>query len=159
MSSDAQNSSGPTEAPITESIPKPQKEKKPPTEAQVKQRQAALIKMTEKRKQIAAENKEKKEKVKQAKKVVEDKILKEDVGFVMKSDFDNMRNSFMKEIGELKALYGQQPAAKPKEEKVQKAPERIIERVIERPAPTPSIQQQQRLTGHALLDKVFGFEK
>ena len=133
MSSVALDKSGPIEVQPVESTPKPMKEKKPPSEAQIRQRQMALAKMTERRKQIADERKEKKEVIKKAKKVVEDKILKEDVGFVMRSDFDAMRNGFMKEIGELRALYGQQaqaqPPAKPKEEKPAKVPERIVEQV------------------------------
>lgn len=133
---------------------KPAKEKKPRTPAQEAATAKALAAMTAARKAKAEKQIAKKEEVKKAKKVVEDKILKEDVGFVMKSDFDNMRNSFMKEIGELKALYGQQQS-RAKEEKPVKAPERVVERVIER-VPTPSAAPT-KLTGTALLDKVFGF--
>ena len=109
-----------------------------------------------KRKELAVKQKEKKEEVKKAKKVVEDKILKEDVGFVMRNDFESKISSLTKEIGELRGLLSasqqkavEKPVAAPKQE-------RIVERVIER-VPTP-VTTPAKLTGHALLDKLF-FEK
>ena len=139
-------------------VAKPVKEKKPRSEAQQAATAKALAAMTAKRKQQIEEKKVVKEKVKQAKKVVEDKIIKEDIGFVLKNDLDSrltaLTSQFSKELGELKALYGQQQS-RAKEEKPAKAPERVVERVIER-VPTPSAAPT-KLTGTALLDKVFGF--
>lgn len=152
MSSDTSVKLGISETPAIEKEPKPVKEKKPPTEKQVAQRQMALKKMQEKRQQLSEERKEKKEKVKIAKKVVEEKILKEDLAFATRNDLDSLR----KELAELRALHSvaQQkaahaPAPAPKE--------RIVERIIEKEAPSRSTTPQ-RLTGHALLDKLF-FEK
>ena len=149
MSSEAPVVSGSSEAQKMEAPPKPVKEKKPPTEKQVAQRQAALAAMTAKRKQLNEERKEKKEKVKVAKKVVEEKILKEDLGFVSHQDFDGLR----RELAELRGMVtmkhqvaAEKPVAAPKQE-------RIVERVIER-VPTP-VAQPQKLTGHALLDSIF----
>ena len=137
-----------SEAPPTQEVAKPVKVKKPRSEAQQAATAKALAAMTAKRKEIIEKKKEVKEQVKVAKKVVEDKILKEDLGFVTRSDFDNIR----KELAEVKALYSiaqQKNAEKP----VAPKQERIVERVIER-VPTPSAQPQ-KLTGHALLDSIF----
>ena len=130
------------------------KEKKPRSEAQQAATQKALAAMTAKRKELNEKAKVKKEEVKKAKKVVEDKILKEDIGFVMKNDFESRLGSLTKELGELRGLL----SAKQQAEKEKPAPkqERIVERVIER-VPTP-IQQPAKLTGTALLDRLF-FEK
>lgn len=156
MNSDAQVNSGNSEAQNVEIPAKPVKEKKPPTEKQIAQRQNALAKMNEKRKQLYEERKEKKEKVKEAVKVVKEKIIKEDIGFVMRNDFENKISSLTKEIGELRGLLSasqqkavEKPVAAPKQE-------RIVERVIER-VPTPQTTSA-KLTGHALLDKLF-FDK
>ena len=133
---------------------KPVKEKKPPSEKQIAQRQMALLKMREKRQQLTEERKEKKEKVKIAKKVVEEKILKEDLAFATRNDVDSLR----KELAEVRALYSvaqQKAASAPAPAPAPR--ERIVERVIEKEAPSRSTTPQ-RLTGHALLDKLF-FEK
>ena len=142
----------PPSADQPESVPtetKPKKEKKPATPAQQAAREKGLKAMMEKRKQIAEVAKEKKEKIKVAKKVIEDKIIKEDLGFVTKQDFDSMR----KELMELRALTEAHRIVK--ETPPPKA-ERIVERIIEK-APT-QVAPPTRLTGHALLDKLF-FEK
>ena len=141
-------------APPTENAPqetKPKKEKKPPTEAQQAARQKGLQAMMAKRKELAEKQNEKKEVIKKAKKAVEDKILKEDVGFVMKNDFEALR----KELYELKANMRPQVVERVIEKQVP-APkqERIVERVIEVPSRSTT---PQRMTGTALLDKVFGF--
>ena len=150
-----------SEAQTPQEPSKPAKEKKPRTPAQQQATAKALAIMAERRKKVNEEKKEKKEKVKLAKKVVEDKIIKEDIGFVMKNDLDSritaLTSQFSKEIGELKALYGQSSSKPAKEAPAPTPKERIVERIVER-APTPSAQPS-RLTGHALLDKVFGFEK
>ena len=104
--------------------------------------------MTAARKERAEKQKVKKEEIKQAKKVIEDKVIKEDLSFVLKSDFEAIK----KELADLKSLHSQQ-AAKPAPKPV---PERIVERVVER-VPTQPVQPT-KLTGHALLDKLF-FEK
>ena len=131
---------------------KPKKEKKPATPAQQAARQKGLEAMMAKRKQISEEVKVKKEKVKVAKKIVEDKILKEDLGFVSYKDFEDMK----KQVFELKGMLSvkqqaekEKPVAAPKQE-------RIVERVIER-VPTP-VSQPAKLTGTALLDRLF-FDK
>ena len=135
---------------------KPVKEKKPRTEAQKQATVKALAAMTAARKARAEKQNEKKEEIKKAKKVVEEKILKEDIGFALKNDVDNKISSLIREVGELRGLL----SAKQQAEKEKPAPaikqERIVERVIEK-TPTP-IPQPQKLTGHALLDKLF-FEK
>lgn len=133
-------------------VEKPKKEKKPPSEAQQAAREKGLAKMMEKRRELAAKQKEKKEEVKKAKKIVEEKILKEDLRFASLNDIDVLR----KELGELKGMLTmkqqmekEKPVAVPKQE-------RIVERVIER-VPTPAAQPT-KLTGHALLDSLF-FQK
>lgn len=136
---------------------KPVKEKKPRTEAQQAATAKALAAMTAARKERAKKQIETKEKVKEAVKVVKEKIIKEDIGFVMKNDFESRFGALQKELAEVRAMYAQSSS---KPEKVASAPtpkERIVERIVER-TPTPSAQPS-RLTGHALLDKVFGFEK
>lgn len=138
-------------------VEKPKKEKKPPTEAQQAARQKGLAAMMEKRKQMSEEVKVKREKVKVAKKAVEDKILKNDVGFVMKDDFESRISSLTKELGELRGIMSMKQQVEKEKPAAAKPAERIVERVIERPAvsvtPTPA-----KLTGHALLDKIF-FDK
>ena len=137
---------------------KPTKEKKPRSEAQQAATAKALAAMSAKRKELNEERKEKKEKVKLAKKVIEDKIIKEDIGFVMKNDFEARFGSLQKELAEMKAMYSiaQQKEIKEKPTPAPAKPaERIVERVIER-VPTPSAPT--KLTGYALLDKVF-FDK
>ena len=133
---------------------KPAKEKKPRTEAQKQATVKALAAMTAARKARAEKQIEKKEEIKKAKKVVEEKILKEDIGFALKNDVDSKISSLMREVGELRGLL----TAKQQAEKEKPAPkaERVVERVIER-VPTPQAQPT-KLTGHALLDKLF-FEK
>ena len=155
MDSEAQVKSGPSEPQTPESQAKPVKQKKPATEKQIAQRQIALKAMQEKRKQLNEQHKEKKEKVKMAKKVVEDKILKEDLGFVTRQDFDSLR----KELTELRAHHEATKIVRAEAEKAPpvKPAERIVERVIERPAPTVP-QTPAKLTGHALLDRLF-FDK
>ena len=145
-----ENPPKPTESnpvPTPQESAKPIKEKKPRTEAQMAATQKALAAMTAARKEKAKKQIEKKEEIKKAKKVVEDKILKEDVGLVTRNDFESMK----KELYELRGML----TAKQQAEKEKPAPkqERIVERVIER-VPTPSAQPS-KLTGHALLDTLF----
>jgi hypothetical protein len=142
----------PTESnstPTTQDAAKPTKEKKPRTEAQVAATQKALAAMTAARKAKAVKQIEKKEEIKKAKKVVEDKILKEDVGLVTRNDFEAMK----KELYELKGLMSVKQQAESQRPAPSKPAERIVERVIER-VPTPSAQPT-KLTGHALLDSLF----
>lgn len=156
MSSEDSVVSGSSETPTSQPVVKPAKEKKPRTEAQQAATAKALAAMTAKRKEQIEKKKEVKEKVKVAKKIVEEKIIKEDLGLVTKQDFDSIR----KEIMELRAMQEATKIVKAEKEKAPpvKPQERIVERVFERPAvtapPTPT-----KLTGHALLDRVFGFEK
>ena len=140
----------PTLPPETPAIQeKPKKERKPPTEKQLEARSKGLQAMIAKRKEIAETRSKKKEDIKVAKKAVEDKILKEDLAFASRNEVDSLR----KELAELKTLY-----STVKQEKTQVAkPERIVERVVERHVPT-AVAQPTKLTGHALLDKLF-FEK
>ena len=142
-----------SEAPITQEPSKPPKQKKPRTEAQQAATAKALAVMAQRRKQVNEEKKEKKEKVKIAKKAVEEKILKEDIGFVMKNDFESLK----KELYELRGMINTHQSTKPEKPTPVAPKERVVERIVERVperSTTPS-----RLTGHALLDKVFGFEK
>jgi len=138
------------EAPTVDQVaaptePKPKKEKKPATEAQLAARAKGLAAMTAKRKAISKEVAEKKETLKIAKKAVEDKIIKEDLGFAFRSDVDSLR----KELAELKALH----TVKEQAAKQEKPKERVVERIIER---VPTAQAPvQKLTGHALLDSIF----
>lgn len=136
---------------------KPVKEKKPRSEAQKATTQKALAALTAARKAKAEKQKEKKEELKIAKKAVEEKILNNSTnGFVVKEEFDvrltSLQNQFAKDLAELKAAYATQKTttAAPKQEK-------IVERVIER-VPT-SVAAPPKLTGNALLDRVFGFDK
>lgn len=139
-----------SQAPPPQPEAKPVKEKKPRSEAQQAATAKALAAMTAKRKENIEKKKEVKEKVKMAKKVVEEKILKEDIGFVLKNDFESRITSLTKELGELRGLV----SVKQQQEKEKPAPkaERIVERVYEK-VPTPT--QPAKLTGHALLDKLF----
>ena len=130
---------------------KPVKEKKPRSEAQQAATAKALAAMSAKRKELNEKAKEKKEEIKKAKKVVEEKILKEDLRFASLNDLDSLK----KEIFELRGML---TATKQAPEKPVAAPkqERIVERVIER-VPTP-VAQPAKLTGTALLDRLF-FDK
>lgn len=126
---------------------KPEKPKKERSEAQKAATAKALAAMTEARKARAVKQNQRKEEVKVAKKVIEKKIVDENLAFATKKEMESMK----KELQELRALHeaskivGQKPAA----------PERIVERVIER-APAPS--GPVKLTGTALLDRLF-FDK
>lgn len=142
----------PTEAPTpetsvaSETVEKVEKPKKERSEAQKAATMKALAAMTAARKARAVKQKEHKEEVKVAKKVIEKKIVDENIKFATKSEIEAMR----KELQDLRALH---EAAKMVP---QKAPERIVERVIEK---VPSLPvQPMKLSGHALLDKLF-FEK
>jgi hypothetical protein len=136
-----------TEAQQPQAEAKVAKEKKPRTDAQKAATAKALAAMTAKRGEMIKERKEKKEKVQIAKKAVEDKIIKEDVGFVFKNDFESLK----KEVYELRGLL----SASKKQDVSAPAPkqERIVERVIER-VPSRSTTPT-KLTGYELLDKVF----
>jgi hypothetical protein len=144
----------PTTKPEHSEVEKPVKEKKPATPAQQAARDKGLQTMMAKRRELAVKQKEKKEEVKTAKRIVENKILKEDLAFATKQDLEGMR----KELMELRAYHEASKivATQKAVEKPQKA-ERIVERVIERQAPTAPAPPS-KLTGHALLDKLF-FEK
>ena len=133
----------------TQEAPKPVKEKKPRTEAQKAATVKALAAMQERRKQINEEHKIKKEEVKKAKKVVEDKILKEDIGFVMKNEYESKQKELMGQITELKAMI----LANKQVSQTKAVPERIVERVVEKHIPTQTAPQ--KLSGHALLDSIF----
>lgn len=131
---------------------KPKKEKKPATPAQQAARDKGLQAMLAKRRELAQKQHEKKAEVKKAKKIVEDKILKEDLGFVTKQDFESVR----KELMELRAFH---EASKISAQEKPKAapPERIVERIVEKHVPTVAAAPS-KLTGHALLDRLF-FDK
>lgn len=127
---------------------KPAKEKKIRTEKQQAATAKALAAMTAARKERAIVQNEKKEEVKQAVKVVKEKIYKDKVGFVTLQDFESTK----RELAELRGmLTARQQIAQ--EKSAAKPTERIVERVIER-VPTPTAQQT-KLSGHALLDKLF----
>lgn len=138
----------PTEPPtLPESIPveKPVKEKKPRTDAQKAATQKALSAMTAARKERAVKQLEKKEEVKVAKKMIEKKIVDENISFATKKDIEAMR----KELFDLRAMHEATklvPAVAPKQE-------RIVERVIER-VPT-AVAHPTKLSGNALLDSIF----
>lgn len=133
----------------TPELEKPKKEKKPLTEKQLEARKKGLAVMTERRKELAAKARDKKEEIKKVKKVVEEKMIKEDLGFVTRQDFESMK----KELAELRALH---TIAKERDAVVEKAkPERIVERIVEKHVPTPIPTQPSKLTGHALLDSIF----
>lgn len=148
-----------SEAQTSQPAAKPAKEKKPRTEAQQAATAKALAAMTAKRKEQLEAKAEKKEVIKKAKKVVEDKILKDDVGFVLRKDYESTISNLSSQLGELRALYAtaQQKATSTPAPAPAAPRERIVERVIEKEAPSRSTTPQ-RLTGHALLDKLF-FEK
>ena len=135
-----------TEAQPTQDVAKPVKEKKPRTEAQKAATAKALAAMTAKRKEIVEKKKEVKEKVKQAKKVVEDKILKEDLAFATKHELESMR----KELMELRAHHEAMKIAKTEKA----APERVVERIVEKHIPTAQ-PAAPKLSGYALLDRLF----
>lgn len=144
----------PSEAPVVAEpvASKPAKEKKERSEAQKAATAKALAAMTAARKEKAKRQIEKKEEVKVAKKVIEKKILDENLTFATKKDIESMR----KELIELRALHEANKIVKELPVSTPKPQERIVERVIER-VPT-SHQAPVKLTGHALLDKLF-FEK
>jgi len=141
----------PTEAPSVETVvPVEEKKevvKKERSEAQKAATAKALAAMTAARKEKAKKQLEKKEEVKIAKKVIEKKIVDENISFATKSEMEAMK----KELAELRALHTISKQQEPKKA----VPERIVERVIEKPSvPAPPT----KLTGHALLDKLF-FDK
>ena len=133
---------------VSQESTKPVKEKKPRSEKQQAATAKALAAMTAKRKEINESRKEKKEQVKQAKKVVEEKILKEDLKLPSTTDIDALR----KELAELRGMVTMKQQYE-KEKPVAKPAERIVERVIER-VPT-QVAQPTKLSGHALLDSIF----
>ena len=143
-----------SQAPISQEVVKPVKEKKPRSEAQQAATAKALAAMTAKRKENIEKKKEVKEKVKLAKKVVEDKIIKEDLAFATRNEVRSDIDSLRKELAELRALHA---VAKERESHVEKPKERIVERIIEK-QPVATTTTPAKLTGHALLDKLF-FEK
>lgn len=137
----------PTEINLAQSTQEQAKPKKERTEAQKAATAKALTAMTAARKEKAKKQIETKEKVKQAKKIIEDKIIKEDLGFVTKQDFDIMRKELMelRAMSEAHKIIRETPSTAPKE--------RIVERIIEK-APV-SVAPLTKLTGHALLDSIF----
>lgn len=142
-----ENPPKPTESNPPQATQDQAKPKKERTEAQKAATAKALAAMTAARKERAKKQIETKEKVKQAKKIVEEKIIKEDLGFVTKQDFDSMRKELMelRAMTEAHKIVKETPAPAPKE--------RIVERIIEK-APTP-VAAPTKLTGHALLDSIF----
>ena len=147
-----ENPPKPTESNPVQETQESAKPKKERTEAQKAATAKALAAMTAARKAKAEKQIAKKEEIKKAKKVVEDKILKEDVGLVTRNDFESLK----KELYELRGLYSQAQQAKAEKPAPAPAPkERVVERIVER-VPERSTTPT-RLTGHALLDKVFGF--
>ena len=134
--------------PSSQEPSKPVKEKKPRTEKQQAATAKALAAMTAARKERAVKQIAKKEEIKKVKKIVEDKIIKEDLAFATRNDLDSLR----KDLAEIRALYAmtkeQAANEKPK-------PERIVERIVERHTPTPQVAVPQKLSGHALLDSIF----
>lgn len=141
-----------SDQPAPQAAEKPKKEKKPPTEAQQAAREKGLQAMMAKRKQLSEQVKEKREKVKVAKKVIEDKIMKEDLKLPSSTDIDFLK----KEVAELRGMLTMKQQVEKEKPVVVPKQERIVERVIER-VPTPSAQPT-KLTGHALLDSLF-FQK
>lgn len=141
----------PTEAP-TPSVEsaevvkeKPKKEKKERSEAQKAATAKALAAMTAARAERAKKQNAHKEEVKVAKKVIEKKIIDENIKFATKNEIEAMR----KELSDLRALHEANKIVLTQ----QKPTERIVERVIEK-APT-LVQAPVKLTGHALLDSIF----
>ena len=137
------------ESQLPQEAVKPVKVKKPRSEAQQAATQKALAAMTAKRKQLNEEHREKKEEVKQAVKVVKEKILKDKVSFVTLQDFEATK----RELAELRGMLTAKQQFEKERVVVPPKQERIVERVIER-VPTPS-QPVQKLTGTALLDSIF----
>ena len=146
-----------SEAQPTQEVVKPVKEKKPRSEAQQAATAKALAAMTARRKEVLEKKKEVKEKVKLAKKVVEDKIIKEDLAFATRNEVRSDIDSLRKELAEVRALYtvAKEQAASAHAEKPK---ERIVERIIEKQPVAITTTTSAKLTGHALLDKLF-FEK
>lgn len=147
------------EAPPTETtVPtpvveeKPKKEKKERSEAQKAATSKALAAMTIARQERAKRQLEKKEEVKIAKKVIEKKIVDENLAFATKKEIEEMK----KELLELRAIHQADKILKQEKAVPAKPTERIVERVIER-TPT-ALAPPAKLTGHALLDKLF-FDK
>lgn len=141
----------PTEAP-TPSVEsaevvkeKPKKEKKERSEAQKAATAKALAAMTAARAERAKKQIAHKEEVKVAKKVIEKKIIDENIKFATKSEIEAMR----KELSDLRALHEANKMVLTQ----QKPAERIVERVIEKVPVAPS--GPTKLSGHALLDSIF----
>lgn len=135
--------------PISQEEPKPVKEKKVRTEKQQAATAKALAAMTAARKEKAIVQNEKKEEVKQAVKVVKEKILKDKVGFASLTDIDSLK----KEIYELKGMLTAKQQMAQEKPAPRPPTERIVERVFER-VPTQAAPPA-KLSGHALLDKLF----
>ncbi len=142
-----------SEAPVSQAEATPVKEKKPRSEAQKAATAKALSAMTAKRGEMIEHRKQKKEQVKIAKKVVEDKIIKEDLAFASRHEVKNDFDSLRKEVSELRGMLTEARAQKPSTPVKQ---ERIVERVIER-VPTANAPPA-KLSGYQLLDKIF-FDK
>ena len=134
----------PTPEPVAEKVEKVEKPKKERSEAQKAATAKALAALTAARKERAVKQKERKEEVKVAKKVIEKKIIDENLAFATKKEIEEMK----KELQELRTLHAASKLVKDKQ-----PPERIVERVIER-APS-SIAPPAKLSGHSLLDSIF----
>ena len=127
----------------------PVKEKKPRTEKQIAAQQKAFAVLKEKREQKAKQVKEEKDKAEVNKdkwRELKKKAPAEEL--VTKKDLEG----FMSEVrGFMKPQVVEKIVEKPVERIVEKPVERVIERVVERPPPA----QPEKLSGHALLDKLF----
>jgi len=132
--------------PVAVAEEKPKKEKKPRSEAQQAATMKALEAMTIARKARAEKQKERKVEVAVAKKVIEKKIVDENIPFATKKEIEAMR----KELQDLRTLH---EATKMVKEHVPAKQERIVERVFER-VPTATAAPA-KLSGYELLDKVF----
>lgn len=141
----------PTAEPVVEKVDKTDGRKKERSEKQKAATAKALESLTAARKIKAEKQLAKKEEIKTAKRIIEQKIIKEDLSFATKQDIEAMR----KELMELRSMHEANKIVK--EQKPEKVPERIVERVVERHIPTAT-PTPTKLSGHALLDKIF-FDK
>ena len=134
----------------------PEKLKKPRTAKQQEASQKAFEALKKKRDEAAEAKRKAKQELADANEVTKQKwrrVKKEAPGDVLLTKKD--MEAYMSQLRappQVVEKIVEKPVEKIVEKVVEKPVERVIERVVERPTPAP---EQQKLTGHALLDRLF----